>query len=94
MCFTKQEEIYLTMINYNNFKGSNHLRCSIKKGVLKNFAKFTGKHLCRSLFLVKLQTLGRSPPSLSKWRATVSGELMLLESYCICDVTNTVTLHL
>ena len=24
---------------------------SIKKGVLKNFAIFTGKHLCRSLFL-------------------------------------------
>ena len=26
-----------------------------KIGVLKNFAIFTGKHLCRSLFLVKLQ---------------------------------------
>ena len=25
-------------------------RCSVKKGVLKNFAKFTGKHLCESLF--------------------------------------------
>ena len=26
-------------------------RCSVKKGVLRNFAKFTGKHLCqRSLF--------------------------------------------
>ena len=23
--------------------------CSLKKGVIKNFAKFTGKHLCRSL---------------------------------------------
>ena len=29
-----------------------------KKGVPKNFAKFTGKHLCRSLFLTKLQALG------------------------------------
>ena len=28
-----------------------HQRCSIKKGVLKNFAKFTGKHLCQRLFL-------------------------------------------
>ena len=28
---------------------SSHRRCSIKKGVLKNFAKFTGKHLCQSL---------------------------------------------
>ena len=25
--------------------------CSVEKDVLKNFAKFTGKHLCRSLFL-------------------------------------------
>ena len=33
-------------------------RCSVKKGVLKNFAKFTGKYLCQSLFSIKLQTLG------------------------------------
>ena len=26
---------------------SSHRRCSIKKGFLRNFAKFTGKHLCR-----------------------------------------------
>ena len=26
-----------------------------KKRVLKNFAKFTGKHLCQSLFLIRLQ---------------------------------------
>ena len=26
-----------------------------RKGVLRNFAKFTGKHLCKSLFLTKLQ---------------------------------------
>ena len=26
-----------------------------KKGVLKNFTKFTGKHLYQSLFLIKLQ---------------------------------------
>ena len=25
-----------------------------KKGVLKNFSNFTGKHLCRSIFLIKL----------------------------------------
>ena len=27
------------------------LEVSMKKGVLKNFANFTGKHLCRSLLL-------------------------------------------
>ena len=28
------------------------------KGALKNFANFSGKHLCWSLFLIKLQALG------------------------------------
>ena len=27
-------------------------RCSIKKGVLKNLAKFRGKHMCWSHFLI------------------------------------------
>ena len=35
---------------------SSHPRCSIKKGVLKNFAKFTGKHLCQSLFFNKVDS--------------------------------------
>ena len=29
---------------------SSHQRCSVRKGVLRNFAKFTGKHLCQVLF--------------------------------------------
>ena len=33
---------------------SSHQRCSVKKGVLRNFAKFTGKHLCQSLFFNKV----------------------------------------
>ena len=28
---------------------SSHPRCFVRKGVLRNFAKFTGKHLCQSL---------------------------------------------
>ena len=36
---------------------SSHWRCSIEKGVFKNLTKFTGKHLCQSLFLIKLHTL-------------------------------------
>ena len=31
-----------------------HQRCSIKKGVLGNFTKFTGNHLCQSLFVNKV----------------------------------------
>ena len=30
-------------------------RCSIRYGVLKNFANFTEKHLCWSLFLIEMQ---------------------------------------
>ena len=33
---------------------NSHQRCSVKKGLLKNFANFTGKHLCWSLFLIEL----------------------------------------
>ena len=33
---------------------SSHRRCSVKKGVLRNFAKFTGKHLCQSLSFNKV----------------------------------------
>ena len=32
------------------------LKLFCKKGVLRNFANFTGKHLCWSLFLIELQT--------------------------------------
>ena len=34
---------------------SSHQRCSVRKGVLRNFTKFPRKHLCQSLFLIKLQ---------------------------------------
>ena len=36
---------------------SSHLRCSVKKVVLKNFAKLTGKHLCQSIFFNKIAGL-------------------------------------
>ena len=29
-------------------------RCSVKKGAFRNFAKFTGKHLCQSFFYTKV----------------------------------------
>ena len=46
---------------------SSHRRCSLRKGVLRNFVKFTGKHLCRSVLFnrseacnfVKKETLGQ-----------------------------------
>ena len=36
---------------------SSHRRCSVKRGVSENFTIFTGKQLCCSLFLIKLQIL-------------------------------------
>ena len=36
---------------------SSHWRCAIKKGVVKNFAKFTGKHQCQSVFFSKVWDL-------------------------------------
>ena len=36
-----------------NFR-SSHRRCSVRKGVFSNFAKFTGKHLRESLFFNKV----------------------------------------
>ena len=45
-------------MSFNIFKvcvsRSSDQRYSISKGVLRNFAKFTGKHLCQSV-LIKLQ---------------------------------------
>ena len=50
-------------MNYNGYRSScPEVFC--KKGVLKNFAKFSGKHLCQSLFLNKFA--GLKPATLLK----------------------------
>ena len=36
----------------------SHRRSSLRKGVHRNFAKFTGKHLCQSLLFNKVAGLG------------------------------------
>ena len=49
-------QIFLNFQNYlleSNFRSSLR-RCSIKKGVLRNFAKLTGKQLCQSLLFNKV----------------------------------------
>ena len=42
---------------YISFFRSNYQRCSMKKGILRTFAKFTGKHICQSLFFNKVPGL-------------------------------------
>ena len=51
----------------------------IKISVLKNFAIFTGKHLCRSLFLRKLQVL--KPTSLLKGDSNTGVFLWILRKF-------------
>ena len=41
-------------LNRRAFYKRSHQSCSIIKGVLRNFAKFTRKHLCQSLFFNKV----------------------------------------
>ena len=40
---------------------NSHRRYSVKKGVLRNFAKFTGKQLCQSIFFNKISLLKKRP---------------------------------
>ena len=55
---------------------SSHQGCSVKKGVFRNFSKFTGKHMCQSLchtcFLVNFEKFLRTP-----FLQNTSGRLLL-----------------
>ena len=61
----KSALVYFKVTKTELFK-SSHRSCSIKKGVLKNFAKFTGKHLRQSLYFNK--AAGLRPATLLKKR--------------------------
>ena len=50
---------------------NSHQMCSMKKGVLRNFTKFLGKHLCQGLFLNKVA--GLSPLIKSFYRGLLDG---------------------
>ena len=71
---------------------SSHHRRSVRKGVLGNFTKFTGKHLCQSLFFNKLQASGGSFFSdlLEHWYGFVEYAKKILSlarvSYLVNDV--------
>ena len=43
-------------VHFTQFR-SSHGGCSVRKNALRNFAKFTGKHLCQSLFFNKVAGL-------------------------------------
>ena len=63
------EKIRYKEINYR----SRRPKVFCKKGVLKNFAKFTGKHLCQSIFF---NQVARSTLQLYLKRYSGSGVLL------------------
>ena len=73
---TVLERIVCRKINFQKNKyelknyRSSRRRCSVRNDVLRNFAKFTEKHLCQSLFLNKVAGLTFFTEHL---RATASG---------------------
>ena len=56
----------LKLIRFLLTTRSSHQRCSVMKGILRNFAKFTGKHLCQGLFFN--QVVGQRLATLLKKR--------------------------
>ena len=49
-------KIFTKLVLLQTPSRNSHWRCSAKNGALKNLWNFTGKNLCWSLFLIKLQT--------------------------------------
>ena len=69
---------------FNPFKEAVVQRCSLRKGVLGNFTKFIGKHLCQCLFFNKVAGFGHRcfPVNFVKYLRTpflqnTSGRLLL-----------------
>ena len=54
-CYVAPNAIVLQILRKK--LGSSHQRCSIYKGVPRNFTRFTGRHLCRGLFFNKVAGL-------------------------------------
>ena len=55
-----------SVVAFTKRNRSSHPRCSVRKGVLRNFVKFTRKHLCHSIFFNKVP--GLRPATLLKNR--------------------------
>ena len=78
---------------------SSHRRCSVKKGVLRNFTKFTGKHLRQRLFFKACNFIKKDcfPVNFAKFlRASflhnTSGGLLLFLSMFVFSVYSRATL--
>ena len=61
-------------------KKCSHQKCSVRKGVLRYFSKFTGKHLCQSLFYNK--AAGDSGTGVFLWIFRNSKNTLFTEHAC------------
>ena len=62
---TSEVGFYVQFLSFGiSILRSNHQRCFVKKGFLRNVTKFIGKHLCHSLFFNKVA--GLRPATLLK----------------------------
>ena len=59
-----KEEIYYC-VSFQHYFRSSHSEVFCKKGVLKNFTKFRGKHPCQSLFFNKVAGLRQRKETLA-----------------------------
>ena len=50
---------------------NSHWRCSVKKSVLRDFAIFTGKYMCASLYLKKFFQQRYFPVNVAKFLSTL-----------------------
>ena len=73
---------------------SNHRRCSVRKGNLRNFTKFTGKRLChRPASLLKKRLWHKCfPVNFAKFLKTrflqnISGRLLLYISWVMTEIS-------
>ena len=48
ICYRSSRSLLIFKIGVIKYRNS-YRRCSVRKRVLRNFAKFTGKHLCQTL---------------------------------------------
>ena len=77
---TKNPDRSLFEANVDVFKiRSSHRTCSLRKSVLRNFAKFTRKHLCQSLLFNKVA--GLRPATLLKRDSGMGVFLWILQNF-------------
>ena len=64
--YSNKENTKTKYVTVSGINRSSRPEVLCKEGVLRNFPKFTGKYLCQSLFLIKLQALACEICEISK----------------------------